>query len=708
MKKNGRDAYRSRDLGDFMDSENFNGRERETVNSDGVTQNWTFAEGLVMVNALRSSSHVPDFPPQHSPAPHTPVSSHMEVDLPPPPPHKILSKDLDSTLILQFCEAYKGDPMFSADRIPKGYQQRDDGIWLRMYRGEWKLAVPNSAELKTYILQQLHNPIAAGHPGPERMFHLVTRWFHWPGVRNAVKHFCRHCASCQMMKSRPQKPAGALQSMPVPDGPFSCVSMDLITGLPGTEQGNNTIIVWVCRLTKYVTMAATQETTSSPAFAQLTIDHLISKHGYPRSFVSDRDVRFTADFWKSLLVLIGADARMSTAFHPQTDGQTERTNKTLEETLRHFVCHKQTDWDKYLQMAAFAINNSYQESIRTTPYKLVHGRDPRLPTPLTELTDLLKKGRSSQRALEFNASMLDALDEAKGAMQAAQARQKAYADRGRRDSEYALGDMVLLSTKYLKLKADEGTKARAKLLPKFIGPYEIIQKVGTLAYKLGLPDTTRIHPVFHVSLLRDYHDPALVQGASPIPQPLDWLEGIPQYEVKKILDHKDFTLSRKILRSYKVEWVGFIDAETWEPEQSLREQIPDIIDLYNAEKNIEPLWVAPPPGTRRRYVGKNSRPARVNRPPAKPRKKAPVRAPVVAKQTIRQQVAAKQTKRATVVARQKPTSVVNKRPAAALQPAVITPRTLNTSDRRSSRLNGKRVNVSYVAPVLHVVELFRL
>lgn len=462
-----------------------------------------------------------------------------------------------------------------------------EGLILRHNKPNDLIIIPcDDIELKTLIMDTLHNPISAGHPGARRMKHLISRWFWWHSIDKDVNNYVKHCASCQMMKATHLKPAGKLQPLQIPDKPFSSISMDLITKLPITANGNDTIIVWVCRLTKFVTFAACTESHKSEEFAQMTVDHVVSKQGYPTSFVSDRDVRFTATFWKTLLKLIGAEANMSTAFHPQSDGQTERTNRTLEETLRHFVCYKQDNWDKYLQMAAFAINNSYHESIKTTPFMLVKGYHPRMPTILSTLTDTIISGKS-QKAINFADNMQQALVVAKQAIRAAQDRQKTYADQNRREVDFLVGQQVLLSTKNLRLRNDEREKARMKLLPKYIGPYTITEKIGPVAYRLDLPPSTKIHTVFHVSLLKPYHDPAEVHGHKPLPMPLDWLDGAPTFAVDKIMAHRLVSSGRKTSVAYLIRWSGFDEEnDSWEPYSNLVIDIPEALAEYDAQHGI--------------------------------------------------------------------------------------------------------------------------
>ena len=237
---------------------------------------------------------------------------------------------------------------------------------------------------------------------------------------------------------------------------------------------------------------------------------------------------------------------------------------------------------------------------------LNHGRNPRLPSALTELTDQLEKrfvmvaGRKAQAALRFTQRMQEDIRQAKGYLKIAQQRMKAYSDIGKKERTFQVGDKVLLSTRNLKLKNDERTTARAKLLPKFIGPYEVTQVVGKVAYKIELPGHCRLHPVFHVSLLFPYNDPGKFSGAQASPQPLDWLDKDPTFTVGQIADHQVlFTGGRRSV-TYLIEWAGFAHLhDTWEPEQALREHIPEMLKEYQDSHVIAKTYSSTDPKCKR-------------------------------------------------------------------------------------------------------------
>jgi hypothetical protein len=261
---------------------------------------------------------------------------------------------------------------------------------------------------------------------------------------------------------------------------------------------------------RWCTFVACKEALSAKEFAELYVDHVFRLHGLSRELTTDRDTRFTSAFWQGLTELLGTRIVMSSSFHPQTDGQTQRINQTLETYLRRYVSVELNDWDTLLSRAEFAHNAAYHESIRSTPFKLNFGYDPQ--TPVGEVLEVVHLATSAafierlQSSLSFERKLLTA----------AQQRQKALTNKRRVDQVYKVGDKALLSTKYLNLKH---SKTSRKLLAKWIGPLEVVQIVRPVAYKLKMNPGWRVHPVFHVSLLEPYREDGRVQ---PPPLQLKW------------------------------------------------------------------------------------------------------------------------------------------------------------------------------------------
>ncbi|KAJ9514334.1 hypothetical protein QJQ45_012353 [Haematococcus lacustris] len=274
-----------------------------------------------------------------------------------------------------------------------------------------------------------------------------------------------------------------LNPLSIPDYRWESVSMDFITKLPSGSHGYDAICVFVDRLSKMVHFVPCREDLKARRFAQLFIDHVYKLHGMPAELISDRGSLFTSVFWREVMRRCGSKPALSSSYHPQPDGQTGRYNRVLEEMLRHYISPTQSDWPDYLALAEFAVNNSWQESIQSTPFLVNTGQSP----VTVGLRDLPYGGRCPS-AHAFTRWWQDAVANARKCMAATQSRQSAYANKARRDVEYKVGQKVLLSTKNLKLQSG---KAR-KLIP-------------IVAVKLDLPASmSRLHPVFHVSLIKPY------------------------------------------------------------------------------------------------------------------------------------------------------------------------------------------------------------
>ncbi|KAJ9534456.1 hypothetical protein QJQ45_016175 [Haematococcus lacustris] len=352
------------------------------------------------------------------------------------------------------------------------------------------------------------------------------------------------------------KPGGLLNPLSIPDYRWESVSMDFITKLPSGSHGYDAICVFVDRLSKMVHFVPCREDLKARRFAQLFIDNVYKLHGMPAELISDRGSLFTSVFWREVMRRCGSKPALSSSYHPQSDGQTERYNRVLEEMLRHYISPTQSDWPDYLALAEFAVNNSWQESIQSTPFLVNTGQSP----VTVGLRDLPYGGRCPS-AHAFTRWWQDAVANARKCMAAAQSRQAAYANKARRDVEYKVGQKVLLSTKNLKLKPG---KAR-KLIPRYVGPFEILLLVGAVVVKLDLPASmSRLHPVFHVSLIKPYTG----TDVGFMPPPVTWMDETPVYYVERLLDHKGVKDTKAGF--YLVQWEGYDSTHnTWEPRSNL-------------------------------------------------------------------------------------------------------------------------------------------
>jgi hypothetical protein len=296
-----------------------------------------------------------------------------------------------------------------------------------------------------------------------------------------------------------------------------------------------------------------KETITSEETAQLFMNNIFRLHGLPTTIISDRGPQFTANFWKHLWKTLGTTLSMSTAYHPQTDGQTERTNQTLEQYLRCFLNYQQDDWHELLPLCEFAYNNSIHSATQTTPFLANYGFHPRsdhlettesnVPTVTTHLENIARMNKLLDLTLK------EAAENA-----------KRFADRKRLDVTFEEGDKVWLLRRNLKT-----ARPMEKLDYRKIGPYTVKRQINAVAYELDLPNDLRIHPVFHVSLLEKYHRNTIPNRVVPPPLPVI-LNNEPEYEVEQILDSR----LRFGKLQYLIKWKGYsVNDNSWEPKDNV-------------------------------------------------------------------------------------------------------------------------------------------
>ena len=266
--------------------------------------------------------------------------------------------------------------------------------------GTWdgvRFVIPEHTDLRVKLLEAHHDTPYPGHIGINRTESLLSRQYWWPHMRADIISNVMQCAVCQRNKPSNQRPAGLLQPLPIPERPWNSVSMDL---MPQTRTGHTTIAVFVDRMSKMAHFVATHTTVSAAEMSRLFLDHIFKLHGMPEEIVADRDPRFTSTFWSELMAMLGAKRSMSSAYHPQSDGQTERMNRVLEDMLPHYCDPSQTDWNEHLSLAEFAVNNAVQASTRFTPFMLNSGQHPHTPTTIAELRDAYPNGRRKNPAAQ--------------------------------------------------------------------------------------------------------------------------------------------------------------------------------------------------------------------------------------------------------------------------------------------------------------------
>jgi hypothetical protein len=493
------------------------------------------------------------------------------------PAHRISAA---TTLLADIHDAIKVDPEYQAEL--KKRRHRSDLIQVQggfLYHHLNRLYIPNDLALQTRILQECHDAPTGGHLGRDKTVEQVKRRFYWPGMDKFIQQYVTSCDACQRNKPSQQAPMGPMMPLPIPARPWQQVSVDLITALPKSRSGNDAIVVFVDKLTKMVHYVPTTTTVTAPQLATLFMREVVRLQGVPESILSDRDPRFTAHFWKAFWSQLGTTLTMSTAYHPQSDGQTERANRTLEEMLKSRVNFAQTDWDEHLAVAELAINNAKQASTGFTPFYLNYGQEVQLP--LDQAVAGLLPSNNPEAAERIRRLKAD-LARARTNIEHAQQRQSRYADQHRRAVTFVVGDQVLLSTEHLKLLGSE--KRTPKLTCKYLGPFKIQRVVNANAYELDLPSSMQIHPVINIDRLKPYRDGQSAFPARPAldprPPPAVTLEnGAALWEVESILGRR----GRGARVRYLVKWRGYpIHESTWEPPSALEGAPEAIRDYENA------------------------------------------------------------------------------------------------------------------------------
>jgi hypothetical protein len=480
-------------------------------------------------------------------------------------------------------KAARADASYQAE-LTRNDRARSDPMQVkigRLYYND-RIVVPNDIGLRTRILAECHDAAVSGHVGKDKTIEQVKRRFYWKGMDAFIQAYVTSCDACQRNKPSQQAPMGLSMPLPIPTQPWQQVSMDLITQLPRSRSGRDAIVVFVCKLTKMVHYAATTTTVTAPDLADIFMREVVRLHGVPESILSDRDPRFMAKFWQAFWAQLGTTLTMSTSYHPQTDGQTERANRTLEEMLRAFVNFRQSDWDQHLAVAEMATNNAQQTSTGFSPFYLNYGHEVSLP--LDRSIAGLCPTNNPEAADRIRQLKAD-LEKARSAIEKAQKRQSKYADQHRRDVRLKVGDQVLLSTKHLRLVGAD--KRTPKFACQFLGPFKVTRVVNTNAYELDLPASMRIHPVLNVSRLKIYRDGATAFPSRPMPNPRpppEIKDGEEQFEVESILAKRG-TGARA---QYLVKWAGYDHYEsTWEKLSNLAGAREAIRDFESAMSDTE-------------------------------------------------------------------------------------------------------------------------
>jgi hypothetical protein len=437
----------------------------------------------------------------------------------------------------------------------------DDSGFLR-FRG--RLWVPDFEPLRTAIIQEVHDSVLTGHPGKNGTIAAVSRDFFWPNLQSTVKQFVRNCGLCGRTKVWRDRKQGLLHPLPVPEQQWQEISVDFIGPLP-ISSGFDTIAVFTDRLGKGVILTPCNSTITSDGFARLFISQYYSLHGLPSAIVSDRGPQFIGRVWKTVCKLLRIERRISTAFHPQTDGATERKNTEIEVLLRQWVNYEQNDWKDWLPVVQLALNGRDSTTTGVSPFLLSHGYPLRTVDLFTDIVAPVKARTPIQRG-EFIVAKVKAITEwAQTEMAKAQQDQEHQANRHRNTAPaYKVGDKVYLSLRNIR------TDAPSKKLDARSAKYTVTEVINPSSYRLDTPKG--IHNVFNVDLLQPAATDPLPSQVLDDPQPLaiqvddgdEWVvESILGERLKKLPGRGSHTRLE-----YRVKWQGFA-RPTWEPAVAL-------------------------------------------------------------------------------------------------------------------------------------------
>ncbi|GJU46171.1 putative reverse transcriptase domain-containing protein [Tanacetum coccineum] len=438
-------------------------------------------------------------------------------------------------------EAFKDENVI-AEGLNGTYQQmekKEDGSLHYMDR----IWVPLVGDVRTKIMDETHKTRCFVHPGVDKMYYDLRDMYWWLGMKKEVAIYVSKCLTCAKVKAEHQRPSGLLQPPEIPEWKWEKIAIDFITKLPRSSSGHDAIWVIVDRLTKSAHFLAIREDYSMEKLARLYIDEIVARHGVPTSIISDRDGRFTSRFLQTMQKALGTRLDMSTIYHPQTDGQSERTIQMLEDMLR-----------------------AYHSSIRCAPFEALYGRKCRSPVLWAKIGDSRLIGP------ELVQEMTDKVVVIQDRFKAARDRQKSYADNRKKHLEFQVGDHVMLKVSTWKGVVRFGKKG--KLSPRFVGPFEILERIGSMAYRLRLPEKlSSVHDTFHVSNLKkcladaNLHVPL---NEIKVNKTLRFVE-----EPLKITDREVKTLKRSKIPIVKVRWNSKHGPEfTWEREDYMKAKYP--------------------------------------------------------------------------------------------------------------------------------------
>ena len=417
--------------------------------------------------------------------------------------------------------------------------KRVNGVWYK----EGRCVVTSSIGDKCTIIKSHHDPPVYGHPSISKTTQLVERDYWWPKMKLDIMDYIKGCTECQQHKVNNQPTQAALSPIyPKPKAmPFETVAIDFITKLPLSQGYNSILTVTDHDCMKAAIFIPCNEEINVEEMAMLYLKQVVTNFGLPSKIISNQDPRFTSKFVRELCKAMGIEQNISTAYHPRTDGQSERTNQWVETFLRFVTNYKQDDWVRWLPMAQFAHNNWPSDTTRKSPFFLLMGYNPHADwknatSPLPQV--MLRINQFKEARAQAQNLMIKA--------------QKSWV-KHRDTPKYKEGNLVWLEGKNLRT-----TQPTPKLGARCHRPFKVVQVMSPINYHLELPTQWSIHPVFHIDLLTPYRE-TIMHGANYQHPPPNLVDNAEEYEVEKVLDSQQF--GRRWRLQYLVKWKGYPDSD---------------------------------------------------------------------------------------------------------------------------------------------------
>ena len=494
--------------------------------------------------------------------------------------------------LVKIIDEIRNEETFWNPKYPQYYLSDEGLLYFEDWEGNLRLYVPEGLRVK--IIKEDHDELLNGaHSGALRSYYRLSQTYYWPRMMRDIKGFVKTCDICQKVKPRKHPPYGMLKSLPIPSRPFETITMDFIPELPKTANGFDNILVVVDKLTRYAIFIPTTVDVTTEKTAELIFKHVITKFGLPHQIISDRDTRWTSSFWEELCRQMDIKRSLSTSYHPQTDGQTEVMNQILEIALRCYVGPKRDNWDEYLDGFALSYNNTPHSSTNYSPSFLLFGYLPRTSSNLlqdssTDITRFPLKYETESQSVnidadEFVTAITAYRRRAQDALKVAQSFQQKYYNKNRIPFEFEEGDQVLINLKTLKQLESKNLQGK-KLHQRYEGPYEVIEKLSPVTYRIRLDSSLAIHNVINIAHLEPYSLSPVAYGprVTGESQKRNRMGEI-EWEVDKIIAERRRRQGSRLIPFFRVRYSGFgPEHDEWIPKSWLR-NAPKV--LRNWERN---------------------------------------------------------------------------------------------------------------------------